>query len=165
MDPRSKTGIGAYVVLNSEEIGDKPGKIDKSLIESRIVIKQFADTSSTKLEIETALWALGEVKNAAPAINEGICLYSDSQCVCGLPGRRAKLESRGFVASGSGRELNHAGSYRKFYSLAEELSLDVIKVKGHMPQGTHDGIHRVFSILDRFVRQELRALIRDSLTN
>lgn len=162
LNPQLKTGMGAYLLLDSSRMPDSADSVDLNSLGKQIIFKKFSDTSSTKLEIETAIWA---VKSISPAVIEnkaGLVLYSDSQCVCGLTDRRKKLESAGFIASGSGKLLNHAESYKEFYKLCDDLGLQVTKVTGHSPKGTHDAIHRIFSIIDRNVRQKLKDWVRDS---
>ena len=88
-------------------------------------------------------------------------LYSDSQCVCGLMVRKENLERSNFISKSKGNMLNHAELYMKFYKLQNELSFEVIKVKGHAPKGTHDSVHRIFSYVDNHVRKLFKELLHE----
>jgi len=153
LNPQLKLGMGAYLLLTEDETSTEPDKLDKHHLINQIVVRKFENTSSTKLEIETVLWALDEFKKNCKEENQSLLLYSDSQCVCGLPGRRQKLESSDFIGKSSGKVLNHSELYKDFYNLQNELGFEVIKVSGHAPKSTHDTVHRIFSYLDHEVRR------------
>jgi len=53
---------------------------------------RFEQTSSTKLELQTLLWALGETITLANGDDMTLTVYTDSQNIIGLPRRRARLE-------------------------------------------------------------------------
>ena len=63
-----KFGYGAFLALTEIE------EIDSDL-NTEIRLKRFENTSSSKLEIETVLWALGELDN----FDGKVILYTDSQ--------------------------------------------------------------------------------------
>jgi len=50
VNPQSKIGFGAYLFLNKLEFFSLE-------LEKKIKIQKFVNTSSTKLELETLLWA------------------------------------------------------------------------------------------------------------
>ena len=76
-------GCGAYLLVNENE------EFNASL-KDRIKTKTFTNTSSTKLELQTLLCALGELEDAS----EKIIIYTDSQNIIGLPNRRSNLEAK-----------------------------------------------------------------------
>ena len=163
VNPQLRCGVGAYVVLPVSFLKHPPEAIEPTEITELLVVRRFADTSSTKLEVQTVVWALEEYRRERhPQGTEKLLLYTDSQCVVGLQGRRAALESRGFLSKTTQQELPNASLYRRYYQLADELGLEVMKVAGHSRSHSLDTVHTVFSVVDRAVRTELRFWI-DSL--
>jgi ribonuclease HI len=161
LNPQQKTGLGAYLIVPCALLDTPPDKIMKSDITDNIIVKRFEDTSSTKLEIETAIWALENFLPAAQTENASLTLFTDSQCVAGLLARRKKLEANGYKSKSSGKLLNHAGLYARFYDLHDIMGFEVVKVTGHSRSATHDSIHRIFSFLDREVRMKLKSKEND----
>jgi ribonuclease HI len=156
LNPKIKLGMGAYLLLPEDILNVNPDSLHRFEIEKQIVLKKFEDTSSTKLEIETVLWALEEFKLIPGKANKPLLLYSDSQCVCGLLDRRQRLEETNFIGKSSGKLLNHSEQYKEFYKLQRELGFEVIKVAGHAPHETHDTVHRIFSFVDEYVRNKFK---------
>ncbi len=62
-------------------------KLSSNLKIDTIKTKKFENTSSTKLELETLLWALSEIN----LDNCKIIIYTDCQNIIGLKERRAGL--------------------------------------------------------------------------
>jgi len=157
VSPQSMCGVGAYIVLPLLFLEKPPEAVDPTDIADRLVMRRFKDTSSTKLEVQTVVWALEEYrKERQPQGTAKLLLYTDSQCVVGLQGRRAALESRGFISKKTQQELQNASLYRQYYRLADELVLQVIKVAGHSRSHSLDTVHTLFSMVDKAVRTELR---------
>jgi len=77
VNPKQNIGFGAYLHVKGDTI------YEESLKKS-VKIKRFEDTSSTKLEIETLLWALDEIDLE----DEELIIYTDCQNILGLPARR-----------------------------------------------------------------------------
>ncbi len=149
--PGNKFGVGAYVVLPASLL------IEKSELAGMVKVRRFEDTSSTKLELQTVLWALQEYRKSPKISGPGkLYLYSDSQCVSGLLKRRAGLLARDFLSKRSNLPLRNAALYRAFYEFHDELGFEVIKVKGHSRTGLNDNAHRIFSFVDKKVRKALR---------
>ena len=157
LNPKSKCGVGAYLILPASFLDIPPHRIERSLVADRLVIRTFESTSSTKLEVQTVLWALEVYRNeyvfSGPV---KLVVYSDSQCVAGLLKRRPVLETTGFIGRSTHRLLKNAALYRTFYEFHDELGFEVIKVAGHAPSDSHDTIHRIFSYVDKEVRKALR---------
>ncbi len=157
LDPRRKLGVGAYLVVPASFMEVPPHSIERSAVAGRLVVKRFEDTSSTRLEVQTVLYALEDFRNELKGTGQvTLHVYSDSQCVAGLLARRQGLEDKGFISKGKNRQIANASLYSKFYELHDELSFDVIKVAGHTRSCSHDTVHRIFSCVDREVRQELK---------
>ncbi len=116
LGPYNKIGFGAYLILNDE---------NESLEElnEHIKIKRFENTSSSKLELQTLLWALDEIADK----NVIIEVYTDCQNIIGLENRRDKLEKNHFYST-SGKLMNNHDLYKDFYLKLDELSLSFIKV-------------------------------------
>ena len=116
LGPYNKIGFGAYLILNDE---------NESLEElnEHIKIKRFENTSSSKLELQTLLWALDEIADN----NVIIEVYTDCQNIIGLENRRKKLEKNHFYST-SGKLMNNHDLYKDFYLKLDELSLSFIKV-------------------------------------
>jgi ribonuclease HI len=162
VDPKLKTGCGAYLAITEPELDIIEGMENSGgpdLVNSKLRIKQFEATSSTQLEIETILWALQELiqQQSIPALINNITLYTDSQGIIDLPRRRAALEQSAFI-SAAGRALNHAGLYRAFYQLQDQLGFKLVKLKGHSKRADKTRLDRVFAYVDKAARKALRAL-------
>jgi len=156
VDPQRRLGIGGYLLVPASFLEVEPGDIEQGAVAARLVAKRFVETTSTKLEVQTVLWALDEVRegHAGPAPGS-LRIYTDSQCVAGLMGRRAALTDRGFVARRSGMPLAHAPLYRAFYAAHDQLGFQLTKLAGHARADTHDTAQRIFSHVDREVRKAL----------
>lgn len=156
LNPRQRLGVGACLLLPVTFLDAAPDAIERPEIFARLRFRRFADTSSTRLEVQTVLWALETCREECDRPASGtLRLYTDSQCVAGLPGRRARLEANDFIARRSGRPLANADLYREFYAAHDEFRFELIKVAGHSPARSHDSVQRIFSYVDRGVRQVL----------
>jgi hypothetical protein len=156
-NPQLKCGVGACLLLSASDLESALPDIDRADIAARIRFKRFTATSSTRLEIQTALWALeqyqGESCGAAPGI---LRIYTDSQCLTGLQARRAGLESRQFLSRRTGQLLANAALYRAWYAASDLLGFELVKIAGHSRAGSHDTVQRIFSLVDQEARRALR---------
>ncbi|MDG1287722.1 MAG: hypothetical protein P8P30_09205 [Rickettsiales bacterium] len=152
---QSKVGYGAMLIVTDLEVPTE------SLKES-VAVKRFEQTSSTKLELQTLLWALGEVSALAKSRERVLMAYTDSQNIIGLPQRRAQLERNDYFSS-KGRRLNNSELYQEFYRLTDQLNCQFIKVKGHQPSKDKDKIDRIFSLVDHASRSALREVCEEKL--
>jgi len=139
--PQTRSGIGGYLYL--EDLNEVSA--------DSIQLKSFENVSCTELELRTLLWALNSLKFRGKDLK----IYADSQNITGLLDRRQRLEQKEF-RNASGKVLKHAEIYREFYQLADELSFEVIKVRGHSRKSEKTELERIFSVLDRRTRNELR---------
>jgi ribonuclease HI len=144
VNTKSDIGYGAYLLVSEDEM------LLDGLI-SKVKLKRFENTSSTKLEIQTLLWALSEVCE----IEGKIILYTDSQNIIGLPGRRQRLVKSDFYSK-QNRRITNWELYQAFYRLTDELNIEIKKVSGHKRTSTKDNIDRLFTIVDRASRNALR---------
>lgn len=156
VNPHRKLGIGGYLLVPASYLDTELHGIERGEVSARIKIRRFDDTSSTKLEVQTVLWALEDSwEELTGSASGSLRIYTDSQCVAGLMGRRAGLEKSDFIAKRSGLQLSNANLYRKFYAAHDLLGFQLIKVQGHSSSGSHDSVQRIFSFVDREVRKEL----------
>ena len=146
-DTRSKTGYGAYLAMTESELSEGLSKTD-------VKVKRFDHTSSTKLELETLLWALDEIGTQ----NENVIVYTDSQNIVGLSKRRGRLEKNDY-RSNKGKRLRNHKLYRVFFKLVDDLNCEFVKVHGHLRTHQKDDIDRLFNIVDRASRRALREFL------
>uniref|UniRef100_UPI00321702EA ribonuclease HI n=1 Tax=uncultured Draconibacterium sp. TaxID=1573823 RepID=UPI00321702EA len=141
---QSKIGWGAFLVLSEEE------KTIEEL-KHRVETKRFENTSSTKLELQTLLWALSEISTE----KQKLVIYTDSQNIARLLQRRQRLEQSNF-RSKKGELLKNADLYKAFYQTIDLFDCRIIKVKGHQPSRNKDNIEQIFALVDKASRKALR---------
>jgi len=144
VNPKLNFGYGAYLAVSENEIRTED-------LTPLVMLKRFDETTSVKLELQTMLWALNEVRNFNGKIN----VYTDSQNILGLPGRRERLEKRDFYSKQNKRITNWE-LYRDFYLLTDQLNIEIKKVSGHKRTSVKDDIDRLFTIVDRASRNAVR---------
>ena len=144
VNPQEKIGFGAFLFLDEKNISLEEMK-------KNIIIKRFQNTSSTKLELQTLLWSLKEIKNKDVIIE----VYTDCQNIIGLQNRREKLEKNNFHSS-SGKLMNNHELYKDFFEKTDKLNLIFIKVKGHKKNSLKDEIDTIFNLVDKASRNALR---------
>ena len=143
-NPQEKIGYGAYLLIEDNNF-------DLIFLKSKIIFKKFENTSSSKLEIETLLWALNDIDIKDSIIE----VYTDCQNIIGLENRREKLEKNNFQTS-SGKLINHYELYKEFFEKLDELNLTFIKVKGHKKTSLKDELDTIFNLVDKASRKALR---------
>ena len=150
VNTQSKIGYGAYLAVSERGLS-----LDS--LRERVKLRRFEHTSSTKLELQTLLWALGDIQ-----VLEGkVVVYTDSQNIMGLPGRRERFEQNSY-RSKKGRLLNNYELYQEFYRVTDQLKCRFVKVRGHQVSKQKDEIDRLFTLVDRASRNALRG---DNLCN
>ncbi|OHB29458.1 MAG: hypothetical protein A2X79_02775 [Desulfuromonadaceae bacterium GWB2_53_15] len=156
LNPQRKLGIGGYLLVPVSFLESEPHDIEQGEVSARLKTRRFTETSSTKLEVQTVLWALDDLRKEFTGSTLGsLQIYTDSQCVAGLMKRRNTLTNSGFIAKRSSRLLTNATLYREFYAAYDQLGFQLIKVSGHSRTSSHDAVHRIFSYVDREVRKAL----------
>jgi len=145
VNTQTGTGYGAYLAIT---------KISTACpkLANQIRTKNFENTSSTKLELQTLLWALSEIQTT----NKQIVVYTDCQSILRLPGRRERLEKNNY-RSNNDKALNNAALYQAFFKITDLLDCEFIKVKGHLKSNKKNNIDQLFSLVDRAARTALRA--------
>ena len=152
-DPKTKRGMGALLLAPASMLTVPIGDLDQNSLSDSIKFHSFTDTSSTQLEIKTALWAIDLFSSQSKM---PLTLYTDSQGVAGLIARRTRLESTGFISQKSKRELNLAPLYRQFYAFHDKIKFRVVKVSGHQRKSAHTTTQRIFSMVDQGARKALQ---------
>ena len=144
VNTRSKIGYGAYLVVSQNDIS-----LDS--LRKFVKVRRFEHTSSTKLELQTLLWALTELKPAGSKV----IIYTDSQNIVGLPGRRERFEQNDY-RSKKNRRISNYKLYQEFYRITDQLDCELVKVRGHQVSNQKDYIDRLFTMVDRASRNALR---------
>ena len=142
--PQSKVGFGAYLFVEGDDY-----TLDG--LTTKIKLKKFENTSSTKLEVQTFIWALNDM----PFTTDEIIVYTDCQNIIGLNKRREKFEQNNYLTSKGTLIANHE-HYKAFYMLMDTLNLKLVKVKGHKQSSQKDDIDKIFTLVDKAARDTLR---------
>ena len=157
VNAQSKKGVGAFLLLSDTNA-------PATSYREKVMLKQFENTRSTQLELQTLLWALNEVMEGAAREGEDkeviLTIYTDSQNIIGLPARRARLEHNNYI-SRNNKPLKNAELYRKFYQLADAWPCTLVKVKGHKANSKKDQVDKLFSLVDQAARHGLRGAHED----
>ena len=142
---QSRIGYGAYLALPDP-------RLSLQALMAHVRVKRFTQTSSTKLELQSLLWALSDIQVS----ERKVIIYTDSQNIINLPGRREQLERKAYRSS-KNRLLSNHELYQEFYRLTDLLNYELVKVHGHLASKQKDDIDRLFTLVDRASRQALRA--------
>ena len=149
VNSQSKVGYGAYLLVSEQNCSVEQ-------LKNQVKTKRFEQTSSTKLELQSLLWALNDTNTLAPTNELDLTIYTDCQNIISLPARQAHLEQTQFLTS-KNKLLNHYLLYQEFYQLTSVLQCRFIKLAGHQRASQKQWIDRVFSLVDKASRQALRA--------
>lgn len=141
---QSKIGFGAYLFVTDEALPIET-------LQTKVTTKRFDNTSSTKLELQTLLWAMAEI----PPTNQPLIIYTDSQNIIGLPARRQRLEQNNFRTA-KNELLRNYELYQAFYHAMDKLKVELVKVKGHQRTKEKDRVARLFTLVDKAARRALR---------
>jgi ribonuclease HI len=149
VNPQSNIGWGAYLAVDNCDAS-------MEILESQIKVKRFEPTTSTKLELQTVLWALTDSKER---IN--CTIYTDCQNVVQLPQRRKKLEDKNYRSNRQKKFSNHE-LYKEFFLILDSLDFTLIKVMGHKSSAKKNKMDQIFSLVDKAARKALRKDLRNS---
>ena len=144
VNTKSNIGYGAYLAVFE-------GGLSLDSLRPRVKVKRFEHTSSTKLELQTLLWALSDIQT----LGRKIIVFTDSQNIIGLQGRRASLEQNDY-RSKNNKRLNNYDLYQEFYRIIDHLDCELVKVRGHQVSNQKGDIDRLFTLVDRASRNALR---------
>ncbi len=144
VEPVSKVGYGAaLLVTNLNEPIDN--------LKMLVKVKCFENTSSTKIEIQTLLWILEELK----PFSGKLILHTDSQNIEKLLDRKERLQNNNFLNK-QNRPIKNSALYREFYRFTDELNIEIIKVRGHNRTRLKNNTDHIFTLVDRASRKALR---------
>ena len=143
-NPQSNIGYGAYLAGSNRELSLEP-------LRKRVKVRRFEHTSSVRLELQTLLWALGELK----ALKNRVIVFTDSQNIMGLMGRRDRFEKNNF-RSKKNKLLNNYDLYQEFFRMNDRLDCEFVKVRGHRTSNQKNDIDNLFTLVDRASRNALR---------
>jgi ribonuclease HI len=144
VNTQSHIGYGAYLAVS------EPGH-SLNWLKAQVKLRRFEHTSSTKLELQTLLWALSDVQTLVGRI----IVYSDSQNIMGLKGRRDWFEQNDY-RSKKNKRLNNYELYQEFYRMTDQLDCEFVKVPGHGVSHQKDEIDSLFTLVDRASRKAMR---------
>ena len=145
VNTKTKIGFGASLIIEDLAI---------SLDEAKelVQLKQFEDTSSTKLELQILLHTLVKLEKSKRLV----LVYTDSQNIVGLPGRRLRFEKNKYISK-NGQLIGNHELYKEFYRITDLLNCKIVKVKGHKSSSLKNKIELFFTLVDRAARNGLRA--------
>ncbi len=143
-----KIGYGAYLAVS---------ELDTAIesLKDTVRVRRFEQTSSTKLELQTLLWALSETIALDSGSDMVLTVYTDSQNIIGLRGRRTRLEASDYFSS-KNKKLHNYELYQEFYRLSSSLTCEFVKVIGHQPSSRKSEIDKLFGLVDQASRRSLR---------
>ena len=144
VNTQSNIGYGAYLAVSERGLS-------LDFLRTRVKVRRFEHTTSTKLELQTLLWALSDIQ----ALGSKVVVYTDSQNIMGLQGRRDRFEQNDY-RSKKNKRLNNYELYQEFYRMIDQLDCKLIKVRGHQVSNQKDDIDRLFTLVDRASRNALR---------
>lgn len=145
VNTRSHIGYGAYLAVYDDDLS-------LEALKRRVKVKRFVNTSSTRLELQTLLWALSDIQ----ASESRVIVYTDSQNITGLPARRERLEQNDYFSKKNKRFRNW-DLYQAFYKMIDRLDCELVKVPGHQVSDQKDHIGRLFTLVDSASRKAMRA--------
>ncbi len=151
VDPLSKVGYGAYLITTAP----LPSRDE---LMGRVVSKRFVDTTSTRLELQTLLWAINELKNTGQLHqqHDHLTIYTDCQTTINLPARRQRLEQNNYCSK-KNVPLKNGDLYQQLFLQFDSINLELIKVRGHHAAKHHQHIDQIFTLVDRCARETLRS--------
>jgi len=140
---QTKVGYGASLTISENELSLRN-------FESQVKVKRFENTSSSKLELQTLLWALHQIQS-----NQELIVHTDSQTIIDLLDRRERLEKNNY-RSKKNISLNNGDLYKEFFQTIDKLHCEFIKIRGHQPTKNKNEIERIFALVDKASRKALR---------
>lgn len=144
VNTQTKVGYGAYLVVADPELS-----LDE--LSRQVKTRRFSPTSSTKLELQTLLWALDDLQ----ILGRPLIVVTDSQNIIGLPSRRNRMERNDYCSKQNTR-LNNYQLYQEFFRRIDQLDCELVKVQGHQASKHKNDIDRLFTLVDRASRNALR---------
>jgi ribonuclease HI len=146
VNTQSRTGYGAYLKISSDEF-----ELPIEELRDRVELRKFTQTSSTKLELQTLLWALCEL----PKSTTKVTVYTDSQNIVSLGKRRAQFEANNYHSQ-KGLPLRNTELYQEYFRETDRLNINLVKIKGHKSAEQKDRTDQLFALVDKASRKAHR---------
>lgn len=163
--PGRRFGVGGFLCIPDcpdEALANK-NVLDELYSPDAVKTRIVENTTNTRLELQTLLWALESLKldneTKTPGIIGSITIYTDCRTAVDLLRRRKRLESACYLSKRKGTTLGNADIYKSIFMLYDELSPKLVWVKGHTSVKDRVGMQRIFSKVDRLVRNLLRSYL------
>ncbi len=144
VNTKSKIGYGAYLFISEDGLSLES-------LKAQVKVKRFEETTSTKLELQTLLWAVSEINLPVSKV----IVYTDSQNIISLLERRERLEQNNY-SSKKNKLIKNFKLYQDFYKITDQLNCKFIKVRGHKRSIQKNNIDQLFTLVDRASRNALR---------
>ena len=158
--PQNNLGVGGYLLVPETELSRTTRD---GFHEVHLKLFEGEGVSSTKLELRTMIWALGCIQPNLDA--EKLTVYTDSQNVAGLIGRRARLEQKSY-RNRFGEVMKQAEKYQTLFALLDDLNqqstVEILKIKGHQRKYKRTELEKLFSLVDQATRRRLRNLLSEN---
>lgn len=148
VDPTSKLGFGAYLLLEN---------LDDVVLKNEIKSIRIENTSSSKLELQMILYLMKKMEGKHLKLK----IYTDSNAIISLIKRKERLVKMDFHSKNM-RLLNLHFLYKEFFNLYDPLMVEFIKLKGHSRANEKDYFDRYFSMVDKASRKALRIFLKKS---
>jgi len=142
--PQSNIGYGAYIFVDETTIS-------LDILKTKVKVKRFEETSSTKLELQTLLWALDDIHMPL----QKVIIFTDCQNIIGLQARREGFEKNDYHTKSNKRIKNYA-LYQAFYKMIDKLDCEFTKIRGHKVSHQKDTLDKIFTLVNRASRDALR---------
>ena len=144
VNTKCRTGFGAYLAVSEAEISSK-------VFRNQVKIRKFENTSSTKLELQTLLWALSEIQVG----DRKVIVHTDSQNIISLEKRRSRLEKNNYQSKNNKR-LNNFKIYQEFFKKIDKMDCEFFKVCGHLVSIQKNEVDHLFTLVDRASRKAVK---------
>jgi len=136
-----KHGIGAWAAMLF---------IDKSKV---VLTGTEEQTTHQRMELEAVIKSF-EYLAKANVLSRVMELYTDSQYVTGLSGRKMKLKASGFMTKKS-VPIRNSDLVRLLIEYSEMMNVQFIKVKAHQRNGDQDMNREVDLLVRKIVRERI----------
>jgi ribonuclease HI len=161
VNTKSKTGYGACLII-PEQLFTNESFDNSDFLKKKVHLKKFKNTSSTRLELQSVLWAISmirELNDQESSLKKNktnrVVFYTDSQNILSLKERRERLEKNEYRSKKNRRLKNH-DLYQAFFRLTDTFNHKFVKVSGHKVSNEKNMTDKFFSIVDRASRNDLR---------
>ena len=164
-NPGRRLGVGGFLCIPNcpDEALAHKNVFEELYSPDAVKTRIVEHTTNTRLELQTLLWALESLKLDNETKTSGkigsITIYTDCRTAVDLLRRRKRLESVQYLSKRKGTTLVNADIYKSIFTLYDELSPNLVWIKGHTSEKDRVGIQRIFSEVDRLVRNLLRNYI------